>query len=78
RALEIAKEAAGIAADEDVTLDFYPKKKGLYYLLTTGDAPLTLARGLVARWLRADVAETMRMMQRGGEWRLWTGSESFE
>jgi len=78
RAVAIAKEAAGIPVEEDVTLDYYPKKKGLYYLLTTGDAPLTLLRGMMARWLRADVAETMRMVQHGGEWRLWTGSEAFE
>jgi ClpP class serine protease len=78
RALEIAKEAAGIPAVEDVTLDYYPKRKGLYYLLTTGDAPLTWLRGMMARWLRADIAETVRMMQHGGEWRLWTGSEAFE
>lgn len=78
RALEIAKESAGVAADEGVTLDYYPKKKGLYYLLTTGDAPLTWVRGLIAQRLRADLTETMRMMQHGGEWRLWTGSESFE
>lgn len=77
RALEIAKASAGIPADENVTLDHYPKKKGLYYLLTTGDAPLTLVRGTIARWFRADVAETMRVLQRG-ELRLWTGSESFE
>ncbi len=78
RAIDVAKEAAGIPLDEDVTLDYFPKKRGLYALLMSGDAPITLLRWVVTRALRADVAETMRMLQRGGEWRLWTGAQSIE
>jgi protease-4 len=78
RALEVAKEAAGAAADENITLDHFPKKRGLYSLLMSGDAPLTLVRTIVARTLRTDAAETMRVLQRGGEWRLWTGAQSVE
>jgi protease-4 len=78
RALELAKEAAGIPTDEEVTLDYYPRKKGLYYMLTSSDAPLTVARWAVTRALRQDLTETMRLIQRGGEWRLWTGSQTVE
>lgn len=78
RAIEVAKEAAAIPADENVTLDYYPKKRGLYSLLMSGDAPITLLRSAVTRALRQDVAETMRVVSRGGEWRLWTGAQPVE
>ena len=78
RAIDVAKEAAGIPVDEEVTLEYYPKRRGLYYLLTSGNAPITLVRSLVARAIRRDAAETMRMLQRGGEWRLWTGPQTVE
>jgi protease-4 len=73
RAIEVAKEAAGIPEDEKVTLDDYPKKRGLYYLLTSGDAPLTIVRSLIHRWLREDVAATARLL-RSGKMRVWTGT----
>jgi protease-4 len=78
RAIALAKEAAAIPEDEGVTLEYFPKKKGLYYLLTSGDAPLALVRWVVTRALRGDLAETMRVFQRGGEWRLWTGPQALE
>jgi protease-4 len=78
RAMDIAKESAGIPVDENVTLEYFPKKRGLYTLLMSGDAPLTLLRASVTRAIRADAAETMRTLQRGGEWRLWTGAQSVE
>ena len=78
RAIDLAKEAAGIPADEAVTMEYFPKKRGLYALLMSGDAPLTLFRATVARAIRADAAETMRAVERGGEWRLWTGPQSIE
>jgi protease-4 len=75
RALQVAKEEAKIPADEEVELVYYPTRKGLYYLLTSGDAPLTLVRGVVARWLDG-VGEVSRALERGGEWRLWTGPKA--
>jgi protease-4 len=72
RALEVAKEEAGIAADEEVILVHYPQRQGLYALLTSGDAPLTLARLAINHWMRADVAGTARLLQ-SGDWRIWTG-----
>ncbi len=78
RALEVAKESVGVAPDENVTLDYFPKRRGLVSLIMSGDAPLTLMRAVVARAVRHETAETMRVLQRGGEWRLWTGAQSFE
>ncbi len=78
RALDVAKEEAGVPSDQDVTLEYYPKKRGLYSLLMSGDAPLTLARLVMTRVLRADAAETWRSLSRGGEWMLWTGPQSFQ
>ena len=44
----------------------------------SGDAPLTLARLAMTRLVRHDVTETLKSMQHAGEWRLWTGPQSFE
>jgi protease-4 len=73
RAVELAREEAGIPADEGITIDDYPKKRGLYYLLTSGDAPLTIVRLMINRWLHEDVRGTARMLQQGG-FRVWTGA----
>ena len=73
RAVDVAKEAAGIPAEEEVTFDHYPKKRGLYYLLTSGDAPLTLVRLAINRWLSEDVTGTARLLQQG-DFRVWTGA----
>jgi protease-4 len=72
RAVEVAKEEAGIATDEEVTFVHYPKRRGLYELLTSGDAPLTLVRWTIHRWLKEDVAETTRLLT-SGRLRVWTG-----
>ncbi|HEX5132333.1 MAG TPA: S49 family peptidase [Candidatus Krumholzibacteria bacterium] len=72
RAIEVAKEEAGIPADEEVTFVSYPRRRGLYALLTSGDAPLTLVRWTIYRWLKDDVAETTRLLTQG-RMRVWTG-----
>ena len=72
RAIEVARTEAGIGADEGVVFQHYPQKRGLITLLTSGDAPITIMRLAVNRWMHADGAETMRLL-RGGELRLWTG-----
>ena len=72
RAIELAKESAAIPADEEVIFEHYPKKVGLYTLLTSGDAPLTLTRMMVNQFVRTDLAETMRIL-RSRDMRLWTG-----
>ena len=73
RAVEVAKEEAGIATDEEVTFVHYPKRRGLYELLTSGDAPLTMVRWTIHRWLKEDVAETTRLLT-SGRMRVWTGA----
>jgi protease IV len=73
RAIAVAKEEAGIPAGEEVAFIHYPKRRGLYYMLTSGDAPLTLVRLAVYRYLHNDIAATVHSLQQG-ELRLWTGS----
>ncbi|HET6349446.1 MAG TPA: signal peptide peptidase SppA [Candidatus Krumholzibacteria bacterium] len=73
RAVEVAKEAAGIPADEQVTFEHFPKKQGLISLLTSGNAPITLARMAINQFMHTDVSETKQLLH-GGELRLFTGS----
>ena len=72
RAVALAKEEAKIPADEAVIFDHYPEKVGILTLLTSGKAPITIARLALNRWLRTDFAETKRMLM-SGETRLYTG-----
>jgi len=72
RAIEIAKTEAKLPADDALIFDHYPRKQGIITLLTSGKAPITLARLAVSRWMHSDGAETARLML-GGELRLWTG-----
>ncbi|MDH4036510.1 MAG: S49 family peptidase [Candidatus Krumholzibacteria bacterium] len=72
RAVEVAKEEAGIPADEEVAFVHYPKRRGLYDLITSGDAPLTVVSWTVQRWFKEDVAETARLLT-SGRMRVWTG-----
>jgi protease-4 len=72
RAVEVAKAEAGIDSSDVVVFDHYPKRRGLYDLLLSGDAPLTLTRLVVDHWMRHDLAETSRFVH-AGDWRLWTG-----
>ena len=73
RAVEVAKEEAGIPLEEEVTFVHYPQRRGLYELLMSGDAPLTVVRWAVHRWLKEDVAETARLLT-SGRLRIWTGA----
>jgi len=72
RAIAVAKEEAGIEADENVTFDHYPRKRGILTLITSGDAPLTIMRLAINRWMHTDAAETLGMLQQA-DLRLWTG-----
>ena len=49
-----------------------PEKVGILTLLTSGKAPITIARLALNRWMRTDFAETKRMLM-SGETRLYTG-----
>lgn len=59
-AIELAGQLAGIPADEQVTVEHFPKQKGLLESLMSGDsAAATAAHWIVYRTIREDVAETL-------------------
>ena len=59
-AIELAGQLAGIPADEQVTVEHFPKQKGLLESLMNGDsAAATAAHWIVYRMIREDVAETL-------------------
>jgi protease-4 len=64
RAVELAKELAGIPAEEQVTLAHFPAKQGLLEGLMGGNqAVSTAARWAVFRMIRKDVAETLEIIE---------------
>jgi len=59
-AIELAGQLAGIPADEQVTVEHFPKQKGLLESLMNGDSSAaTAAHWIVYRTIREDVAETL-------------------
>lgn len=63
RAIELAKEAAGIDTAEGVTLVYYPKKKGIVESILGGESPISaMVRWVVYRFFHEDLAETYRLM----------------
>jgi protease-4 len=59
-AIDLAGRLAGIPADEQVTVEHFPKQKGLLESLMSGDsAAATAAHWMVYRMIREDVAETL-------------------
>ncbi len=65
RAIEMAKELAGIPADEKVTVVHYPKKKDLLEILLSGGGDLTAAaKYIVYRFIHNDIAETWNTIAR--------------
>lgn len=63
RAVEVAKELAGIPADEKITIVHYPEKKGLMETILGGGRDF----GAVARWaiyrsIREDLAEAWHLL----------------
>jgi protease-4 len=67
RAIEVAKELAGIPADEKVTLVHYPEKKGLLDMILSGGGGGTKAavRWVLYRFIRDDLAESYRLLTSG-------------
>jgi len=64
RAVALAKELAGIPADEEVTLSHYPERKGLVQSVLSGDAAATTAaRFWIHRSLRRELATTLEILQ---------------
>jgi len=72
KAVEVAKTEAKLPADDPLIFDHYPKKQGILTLLTSGNAPITMARLAMNRWMHTDAAETANLLLHG-EMRLWTG-----
>lgn len=62
RAVELAKELAGVPADEKVTIDHFPKRKSFFEELMSGGAFTTAARYVVWRFIENDVAETWAVL----------------
>jgi len=59
-AIELAGQLAGIPADEQVTVEHFPKQKGLLESLMNGDSSAaTAAHWILYRTIREDVAETL-------------------
>lgn len=65
RAIEIAKEEAKIPADEEVTLEHFPKKKGMLAMITGGDSPTTIASWMLYRLIHHDLAQTLHAVTAG-------------
>jgi len=67
RAIELAKEEAGIDVAEEVTLVHYPKKKGLLASIMGGDSPVSAAvRWAVYRFIHEDLEQTYRYVTTSG------------
>jgi protease-4 len=67
RAIELAKEEAGIDVAEEVTLVHYPKKKGLLASIAGGDSPISAAiRWAVYRFIHEDLEQTYRHVMTSG------------
>jgi protease-4 len=62
RAIEIAKELAGIPADEDVTIVHYPKEEGLVDMLLGGDIGEAALHWSLYKLIRQDLAESLRLL----------------
>jgi protease-4 len=72
KAVDLAKEEAKLPADDPLIFDHYPRKVGIVTLLSSGKAPITIARLMITRWMHTDFAETKRLLL-SGESRLYTG-----
>ncbi len=63
RAIELAKEAAGIDLEEEVTLVHSPVKKGLVESVMGNDSPLSAVfRWALYKFIHEDLAESYRLM----------------
>jgi protease-4 len=66
RAVEIAKELAGIPVDEQVTLAHFPEQKGLLESLLGGDVSAA-ARWALYRTVREDISDTWSLLEKNPE-----------
>jgi protease-4 len=61
-AIAMAKELAGVPADQQVTLVHYPKKKGLLETITSEGGPATAVRWAMYRFIREDLGRTLEFL----------------
>lgn len=64
-AVALAKEEAGIDADEAVKIVHWPVEKSTLELITGGDFAMAAARWMAYRLVHEDVAETLRLISSG-------------
>jgi protease-4 len=62
KAIAVAKELAGIPADQQVTLIHYPKKKGLLAEIASGGGPAAAVRWVVYRLVHADLERSIELL----------------
>ena len=62
KAISVAKELAGIPADEEVTLVHYPKKKGLLESITSGGVGTAAVRWVLYRFIHEDLARSLELL----------------
>jgi protease-4 len=64
RAVEVAKELAGISADEAVTLVHYPQRRSLFEMLLEqdGDVASAAVRWMLVQLVREDLAQAARLV----------------
>lgn len=62
RALEVARDLAGVPADEAITVAHFPQKKGLLQSLMNQGDTAAAARWLVYTTLRKDISETLDLV----------------
>ncbi len=62
RAVEVARDLAGVPADEEITVAHFPEKKSLLQSLMNQGDTAAAARWLVYSTLRKDISETMDLV----------------
>ncbi|MDD3642838.1 MAG: signal peptide peptidase SppA [Candidatus Krumholzibacteria bacterium] len=62
RAVELARELAGVPADEKVAIEHFPERKSFFEELVSEGAFTTAARYVVWRFIRDDVSETWALL----------------
>jgi protease-4 len=62
RAVEVARELAGVPAEDSITVSHYPEKKSLLQSLTSDGDKAAAARWLVYRSMRKDISETLDLV----------------
>lgn len=67
RAIQSAKELAGIPADEDVTIVHYPKEKGLVELILGGEMGESALQRALHKIIRHDLPESLRLLAVSGQ-----------